>query len=128
MNTKTFLKVFNSIETVLTGLVRTIVNIFTFAITEVAPMVAPLRDGLKGRGFMIFNCQIMGVINGKDIGHGEALLRGHIGSIKPRQDADCVRIGISKEKLLEIIADSLETEDAEISINFGDIRLLIPSV
>jgi hypothetical protein len=42
MNTKTFLSIFNSIETVINSLVRTIVNIFTFAITEMAPMVAPL--------------------------------------------------------------------------------------
>lgn len=42
MNTKTFLKIFNSIETVINSLVRTVVNVFTFAITEVAPMVAPL--------------------------------------------------------------------------------------
>ena len=42
MNTKSFLSTFNSIETVINSLVRMIVNIFTFAITEVAPMVAPL--------------------------------------------------------------------------------------
>lgn len=42
MKTKTFLSSFNSIETVINSLVRMVVNIFTFAITEIAPMVAPL--------------------------------------------------------------------------------------
>lgn len=42
MNTKTFLAVFNSIETVINNLVRTLVNILTFAVTEMAPIVAPL--------------------------------------------------------------------------------------
>lgn len=70
----------------------------------------------------------MGLTSNDKIGTGEAILRGHIGSIKGKANADCVRVGISKEKLLEIIADSLDTDAAEISINFGDIRLLIPSV
>jgi len=42
VKTKTFLSIFNAIETVLNNAVRMIVNIFTFAITEMAPMVAPL--------------------------------------------------------------------------------------
>jgi DNA-binding CsgD family transcriptional regulator len=42
MSAKTFLGIFSSIEIVVNSLVRTIVNIFTFAITEIAPMVAPL--------------------------------------------------------------------------------------
>lgn len=42
MNTKTFLDSFNSIETVVNHFVRTLVNIFTFAVTEMAPILAPL--------------------------------------------------------------------------------------
>jgi hypothetical protein len=70
----------------------------------------------------------MGITDGDFIGIGESLLGGHLGAIKPHQDAACVKIGISKEKLLEIIADSLEIENSEISIDFGDIRLLIPAL
>lgn len=40
--TKTLLTIFRNIETVINSLVKMVVNIFTFAITEVAPLVAPL--------------------------------------------------------------------------------------
>ncbi len=39
---KSFLRTFKAIENVVNGFARMITNIFTFSITEVAPMVAPL--------------------------------------------------------------------------------------